>query len=259
MESTKQILLDEAYKVYNNACKQQISEIRYSNNECIDAQLHDLKNYPYLFVLACVMDRQIKAEQAWSIPYKVCESLGVNNFEELSNSTEEQIINCFNKEKLHRFNNDMAINFYKAIKRIKDVYNGDASRIWNDNPSSAEVVYRFLCFEGVGIKIATMATNILARDFKIKFKDMKAIDVSPDVHVRRILNRLGLIEREGNDAAIYKAKEINPDFPGIIDLMCWKYGREYCHPTKPDCINCPLRNTCNYNKSVCTENKYKSK
>ena len=148
---------------------------------------------------------------------------------------------------LHRFNEDMAQNFISAVKRIKDEYDGDASRIWSGRPSSAEVVYRFLCFDGVGIKIATMATNILHRDLGVQYADMSAIDISPDVQVRRVLNRLGFINNETDiQQAIYKAKAIHPQYPGIIDQLCWKVGRDYCHPSNPNCKSCELNDICDY-------------
>lgn len=53
---------------------------------------------------------------------------------------------------------------------------------------SAQV--RFFGFNVVGVKIAIMATNILARDFKVPMQDLNCVDVSPDVQVRRVLTRL---------------------------------------------------------------------
>jgi endonuclease III len=74
----------------------------------------------------------------------------------------------------------MSSLFHAGIQRIANNYATNAARIWEDTPSSAEVVYRFLEFDGIGPKIATMATNILARDFKIELADHFSIDISAD-------------------------------------------------------------------------------
>lgn len=130
----------------------------------------------------------------------------------------------------------MAEVFYNGICRIIDKYEGKANKIWNDNPSSATVVYRFLEFDGCGIKIATMAANILARQFKIPMKDYYSIDISPDVHIRRVLYRLGFIEKNAKvERVIYKARELNPEYPGLIDYLCWEIGKNYCKPKFKDC------------------------
>lgn len=143
----------------------------------------------------------------------------------------------------------MAIVFYEGIQKIHNDYNDDAARIWKGKQSSSTVVYRFLEFKGAGIKIATMAANILSREYHIEMRDYYSIDISPDVHVRRIFYRLGLISDQTNqDMVIYKARELNPDFPGVIDFACWKIGRSYCHPKHPDCKECPLKNCCKYDE-----------
>lgn len=239
-------LLDEAQKVYNNKCAEPIEQLTFTKKDEIDKQLRDINHKPYLFVLACVMDRQVKAELAWSIPYKVCEQFNADTFEKIKAIPKEEIVRFFKEKNMHRFDETMGQNFYDAVQRIATHYNGDASLIWANMPSSATVVYRFLCFKGVGIKIATMAANLLTRCYKVKFSDMSAIDISPDVQVCRILYRLGLTESENPTAAIYKAKEINPSFPGLIDSVCWEYGRKFCHPRQPECQNCPFNEVCNY-------------
>lgn len=240
----KEVLLNQAKKVYKAEVEKNRSQTTFSKDKMIDIKLRDLKNHAYMFVLACVMDRQIKAERAWAIPHKVCAHFNVRNFQDLVALKESDIVNYFKSANIHRYAQTMGSCFYKAVQRIHIVYKDDASKIWSGNPSSASVVYRFLCFDGVGIKIATMAANILSRDFGIKFSDMSAIDVSPDIQVRRILYRLGLVETDSKDAVIYKAKEINPKFPGLIDIACWKWGRDYCHPTNPECNACPMHKVC---------------
>lgn len=225
--------------------------LNFTSDDNVNKGLSDITNRPYLFVLGCVMDRQVKAEQSWKIPDKVCSHFDIKKFDDLARLTKSDIIKCFKDETLHRFNDIMGENFYDAVQRIKNVYHGDASEIWKGEPSSALVVYRFLCFKGVGIKIATMATNILQRDLCVKFSDKSAIDVSPDVHVRRILYRLGLTDnQEDIQQAVYMAKAINPSYPGIIDLLCWQIGRDYCDPDwkNKKCEDCPLNGCCEKKK-----------
>ena len=211
----------------------------------INTFLNDLNNYPHAYVLACLMDRQIKSERAWVIPWLIKEELKTFDLDILEKQSLNFYVNLFNEKSLHRFNNDMAKVFYLAIHKIAKDYRGDAAKIWNNKPSSAAVVYRFLQFEGCGIKIATMATNILARQFLIPFSDYYSIDISPDVHIKRVLKRTGLVSKNAtNESIIYKARELNPDFPGIIDFSCWEIGRDFCRPKNPNCSECPINKEC---------------
>lgn len=220
-------------------------KVHFTEEEIIDIFLNDLEKYPHAYVLACLMDRQIKAERAWKIPYIVCKKLKSFNIAELSTIKLEDYISFFETERLHRYNKTMAEVFYNAVQKINNQYNGDVSKIWKNKPSSASVVYKFLEFKGSGIKISTMAANILARQFKIPFSDYYSIDISPDVHIRRVMKRIGYVsENANNDMIIYKARELNPEFPGIIDFSCWEIGRKWCKPNNPDCKNCIIREDC---------------
>lgn len=235
-----EILIDKGNKLLKESYEEP-----FSNNKEANKLLLDIKRYPHAYVLACVMDRQIKAERAWEIPYKIAEEIGGFDFNRLRHLSLAKLRGLFNSKKLHRFNDDMAEFFYLAVKNIHDTYQGDASKIWNDNPSSAAIVRRFLAFKGVGVKIATMATNILARRFKIPMKDHICIDISPDVHVKRVFKRIGFItEDASNDELIYCARELNPKYPGVFDLSCWQIGRNYCNPTNPICSECYLNKHC---------------
>ena len=207
--------------------------------------LSKIGNMPHLFVLGCIMDRQIPAERAWAIPEKVFKYFNCDTIPELAKISEQDYINCFVKEKLHRFNEIEGQCFYEAVQRIHDQYKDNAANIWQNNASAADVIERFKEFKGCGDKIATMATNILQRDLGVKFSDYSAIDVSPDVHVCRVLYRLGLTSSiDDTKLAMEAARKINPAFPGIIDLACWKWGREICNPSKPNCKDCPLDSVC---------------
>ena len=220
--------------------------VPFTKNAEADILLNDLDNYPHAFVLACVMDRQIKAERAWLIPYAISERLGTFSIEALGRLSPEEIKGFMAKPApLHRFVDTMGGLLWSAVQRIVTQYGGDASRIWAGRPPSAEVVYRFLEFDGIGPKIASMAVNLLARYFKIPLADHYSIDISADVHVRRVFGRLGLCPSDATiEQLIYKARALHPEFPGIVDNPCWEIGRTWCKPRVPVCGECYMHDLC---------------
>ena len=233
--------------------KNTINNHQYSGDNEVDVYFNDLDKYSHIYILACLMNRRIKAERAWKIPYYVCKHFNAFDMNNLSKISYEDIKNYFLTYRPHKHNEEMSKVFYKGVQKIHTDYNDDISQIWKNKPSSANVIYKLLEFNGCGIKIATMATNILVREYGIELSDYFAIDISPDVHVKRIMFRLGLISDKNNvESIIYKAKELNPTFPGIIDIACWEIGRQYCHETNPECDKCPLKKCCKYksNKNV---------
>jgi len=240
-EKIVEILIQKGQDLFSQPYKR----IEFTKDPEADKFLNNLKEYPHAFVLACIMDRQMKAERAWLIPYKIFKEIGGFEFSRLLKLDATQILKIFKNKNLHRFNETMAKNFYLGIQKIHRDYNGNASNIWKGKPRSAAVVRRFLEFKGVGVKIATMAVNILAREFKLPMKDYICIDISPDVYVNRVFKRLGLIPKDAsNDELIYRARELNPEYPGIFDLPAFEAGRSWCHPRKPDCKNCYLNKYC---------------
>ena len=252
---------EELYKYEVNEFKKEKGKTNFVNNcddeTAVNELLNPLGAYPHAFVLACVMDRQTKAENAWRVPWIVFKYLGRFDIDYLAISRDE-IHKIFKDHVKHRFKDIMADLFCCAVKRIQRDYAGDAGKIWNDTPPSGLLIYRFLQFQGVGIKIATMATNILMRRFGIELRDRRSIDISPDVHTVRVFQRLGLTsfdkdnEIKSREGTMYIARAINPEYPGIFDYPCWDVGAHYCHAQNPECKKgeekCPFFDFCPSNK-----------
>ena len=207
-----------------------------------------LGKFPHAYVLACLMDRQILAEKAWEIPWKVSEKIGGFDLPLLYTISPEKLKDIFQEVSKHRFKDNMAECFHSAVKRIVEQYDGDARKIWNDTPPSGLLISRFLQFDGVGLKIATMATNILVRQFGVHLKENSCIDISPDVHIMRVFHRLGLISSKKREEAIYMARALNPEYPGIVDYSCWYVGKNYCDSNTPKCVECPFKTFCKKRK-----------
>jgi endonuclease III len=217
-----------------------------------DMLVRNITDYPHAYVLACLMDSGVDADIAWCIPYRVYMELGSFEIMDLQKVEQQDYINMFSGEKKwHRYPVNKAMYFYDAVQKIVQTrfLDGDASRIWANKPSSYNVIFRFLDFKGCGFKIANMSANLLYRHFGIEFSDYSSIDIAPDAHTMRVFQRLGLTPQiENLDIAkiytITKARELYPDFPGIVDNICWVVGREYCHPRNPKCDSCPFEHFC---------------
>ena len=207
---------------------------------------YDLKEYPHAFVIASIVNRQISGDKAWGIPDKLAARLGDFSFATLKALSLEKMLELMSiPNPLHRYPKLMSECLVAAIDRIEKEYNGDTPRIWANNPSSAEVVYRFLQFKGVGRKIATLAANMLVRNFEILMSDYYSIDVSIDIHIRLVFKRLGLVSENADDDEItYKARSINPEYPGILDYRAWEIGHNWCKPKTPRCQDCYMREVC---------------
>ena len=194
------------------------------------------------------MDRQITAERAWLIPYLISEKLHDFSMDTLAQLSRAQIYRLMSEPKpLHRFVDTMSGLLHAGIQRIAKQYRSNAAKLWEGRPSSAEVVYRFLEFDGAGSKIAQTHgfANILTRDFKIEFADYFSIDISADRQVCRVFGRLGLCpEAASTEQVIYKARALHPAFPGIMDLPCWEIGRTWCKAQSPDCPACYMQELC---------------
>ncbi len=221
-------------------------QIPFTGIEAADALLNDLDRTPQAFVFACLVDRQVPAERAWAVPFRVLERTGGLAIAELLSLDEEDWVRVLREPTpAHRFPKKMGAVLHRATATIAENYGGDAVRIWSDCPPSARLVRRFLEFYGAGPKIATMAANILARDFRIELRDRRYIDISADVHVVRVMSRLGLVRAgAGVEEVVYAARELNPEYPGIFDLSVWELGRTVCRPRSPRCGECFLRPLC---------------
>lgn len=220
--------------------------VRFTKLGPADRLVNSIRKYPHAFVIACLLDKQLKAERAWMAPYEISVRLGSFEIQELARLSKTKWAHIMSKPTpLHRFPSKMGCEIYLAVRHIVENYGGNAARIWSGNPSSAAVVYRFLEFEGIGPKVATMATNILARDFKVPMSDYFSIDLSVDTHVKRVLQRMGLVRPDAsNEQIVYAARAINPEFPGLLDFPLWEIGREWCKARTPNCGQCYVQRHC---------------
>ena len=139
-------------------------------------------------------------------------------------------------------------NLKSAARKIVEEYESDVRNIWNGiNMRDVDQIYwRFVEFEGIGDALAKMAQFILVRDYGIAGgkKSKEYLSVKPDVHVRRVLFRLGIYERETSTSVISAVDKLNLPSQADFDWAVWTIGSKHCHASEPDCSGCPLDRVC---------------
>lgn len=170
--------------------------------------------------------------------------------------------NTYKKKEISKKKRKVFPEYLKEnAKKIMDDYEGDVRNVWNGvRPEEVDVIYdRFMEFAGIGDALAKMAQFILVRKYGIAGGkgNKKKMKVKPDLHVRRVLYRLGLGIAEkrskskrsksvfGSVKSIIDATEnMKLKSPADFDWAIFDIGRNYCFKSKPNCSECHLNKVC---------------
>lgn len=145
---------------------------------------------------------------------------------------------------LHRYVETVPRWVVAAARKVAAEFGGDASRIWSDTPTARQLIDRLLAFDGIGLKKAAMAVEMLERDLGVPVRDMGGSDIAYDVHVRRVFLRTGLAERDDEQHMIEATRALHPERPGELDDPAWRVGKLWCHASEPNCPDCPITEAC---------------
>ncbi|MFQ5590128.1 MAG: hypothetical protein ACE5HE_03095 [Phycisphaerae bacterium] len=123
---------------------------------------------------------------------------------------------------------------------------GDARNIWKDQPATV-IKQTLQRIHGIGPGIAGMVVILLdtLEEVSLRPEDYAEMDPKPDVHVRRVFQRLGWCGRNPTERAVIEAaRRLYPPYPVKLDGPAWHIGRTWCHAEHPDCGACPMTHTC---------------
>jgi|GEM_PF-2045046 len=201
---------------------------------------------PYAFAIACCLDRGMKSEIIWTIPFDIRQYLGSLDPYQINQMSLEDISLMFNRlPRKPRYIHDAPQTLDDLTRIVVLDCDGDASKLW-EGKLATEVRRTFESIHGVGPGLANMAVLLIEKAFNVSFTDIDhhQMDIKPDVHTIRVLFRLGVSSKETDREAVEAARSLNPDFPGEIDGALWYIGREWCHANRPSCIQCPMEDLC---------------
>ena len=235
-----------------NIKSQEIAKEAIKNNSILSESLLEKKEREFLlndwnaFLVGLISDQSVKMEMAWRLPYRLYKRLGHFDLNRLVREESVDSLAEIIREKpsLHRYPKKMAeYIFYAAIKIVEE-YDSNAENIWKNDLNVENIINKLEQFKGISHKKAALGTLLLVRDFNVNLNNKNLIDITYDVHIRRVFLRMGLVERDNIKEVTSIAREICKDFPGSLTLPFWVVGREFCRPSNPNCEECYFSEFC---------------
>ena len=204
------------------------------------------------FFIGVMLDRSVKTHVAWNSgklivrEYRGGETDFWKRIKEMNRNELHEFMKSGDGGKaLHRFTGQMTDYLQEAAGLMLDGYDGDPREIWQgESRDVKEVKRRFKEFHGIGEQLASMAVMILVRDYGELGgrKSFPYLVPKEDVHTKRVFRRAGLVS--GKQTVVDTARELNPDFPAILDEPAWIIGQKYCFKSNPNCEQCPITLVC---------------
>lgn len=203
------------------------------------------------FLFGLIADSSVKAETAWSLPYRLKQRLHHFDLNRIANMAPDELTDII-KEKpaLHRYPSNIAKYIKSAAKLLISKYESNAANIWANDASAADIVSRLEEFKGISHKKAALGSLLLVRDLGVDIKDKENINIAYDIHIRRICLRAGFCAQDTIEDVTMAGKRILPEFPGRLTSSFWAIGRDICRPSNPLCSECPLDDVCEHNLSL---------
>jgi len=110
-----------------------------------------LRESPTAVLMGILFDQRIRAEVAFSGPYKLYKRLGHFDLTQIASMDEAAFHAVFiEAPAVHRFANVMSARTQEFARLIADEYGGDAANIWRDDASIDTIQKRLSKIKGFG-------------------------------------------------------------------------------------------------------------
>ncbi|MDR7273489.1 HhH-GPD-type base excision DNA repair protein [Catenuloplanes atrovinosus] len=137
----------------------------------IDAEANALLDRdPLAMVIGLTLDQQITMEKAFTSPWVLAQRLGHEpTATELAEFDPDELIAIFAEPPaLHRFPKAMAARVQEVCRAIVERYDGDATAIWRDVPTGAELYQRVVALPGFGKQKAQILVALLGKQCDVR-------------------------------------------------------------------------------------------
>jgi uncharacterized HhH-GPD family protein len=121
---------------------------------------------PMALLIGFALDQQVTVQKAFAGPLAIKERLGTLDAATLAAADLEPVFR--ERPAVHRFPGSMAKKTQALAVQVRDVYDGDAARVWTDAADSAELRANLEALPGFGEMKVKALGSVLAKRFGIE-------------------------------------------------------------------------------------------
>ena len=124
---------------------------------------------PFALLVGMLLDQQYPMEHAFRGPAKLVDRFGTLDPAAIAAADPEEFADlCATPPAIHRYGRSMAGRVQALARHVLDEYDGDASGLWNEASSGADLMKRLKALPGYGEQKAKIFTALLAKQLDVK-------------------------------------------------------------------------------------------
>lgn len=128
-----------------------------------------LSDDPFALLTGMLLDQQFPMERAFAGPAKILERFGTLDPAAVADADPEQFADlCATPPAIHRYGRSMAGRVQALAAQVVETYGGDASRIWTEASSGADLMTRLQQLPGFGKQKAQIFTALVAKQLGVR-------------------------------------------------------------------------------------------
>jgi uncharacterized HhH-GPD family protein len=120
---------------------------------------------PMALLIGFALDQQVSVQKAFTGPLDIRERLGAIDADTLASADLDPIFRA--KPAIHRYPGAMAERIHDLAVTIRDVYGGDAARVWTDAPDTPTLRANIAALPGFGEMKVKALGAVLAKRFGV--------------------------------------------------------------------------------------------
>jgi uncharacterized HhH-GPD family protein len=135
-----------------------------------------LDEHPFAPLIGMLLDQQYGMEHAFRGPWKILSRFGTLDPRAIAEANPEEFTAlCSTPPAIHRYPAAMAARLQDLAKIVRDEYDGDPTRLWNEAASGQDLLKRLTALPGFGKQKSQIFVALLAKQLDVRPSGWEAV------------------------------------------------------------------------------------